>query len=250
MMQSIVTAAWLFGAAAGIALISASPCRAMLVDNGDGTITQIRADGTRLMWLQDANQAATSGYPAYVTVNEYCHTPNPATCFPISPQVGLSHAEALVWASTLDFAGHTDWRVASGLNPDGSGPFVGSYSQGATGEMLDLSATEGVWRDAPGPFSNMQLSYWTGSSGLDIDDGIWDQLFVANSQAILQSKLVVVGPDLWVDRRFAAWAVRDMPPLAPVPALSPGLLLLLGGLLATTAFVSLRPQAQDLARGA
>ncbi len=183
---------------------------AALIDNGDGTITQIRTDGTQLMWLQDANQAATSGYPGYETVSEYCHTPNPATCFPISPQIGLAHAGALTWASTLDFAGHTDWRMASALNPDGSGPVIGSVGQGATGEMINLSFTEGIWRDAPGPFSNVQLSYWTGSSGPDVDDGIWDHLVLTSSQAILQSKQVVVGPDLFVLRRFAGWAVRDI----------------------------------------
>jgi hypothetical protein len=33
-----------------------------LVDNGDGTITQTRNDGSVLMWLQDANYIVTSGY--------------------------------------------------------------------------------------------------------------------------------------------------------------------------------------------
>ncbi len=188
--------------------------QASLHDNGDGTVTQIRADGSRLMWLQDANYADTSADPAYQIVNEYCHTPNPATCFSISPQVGMTHADALTWASTLTVAGHTDWRMASALNPDGSGPWLGAVGLGGTGEMLNLSSTEGVWRDAPGPFANVNLSYWTGSSGIDIDDGIWDFLTGAGAQAVLQSKQVVVGPEIWVFRRFAGWAVRDMSPLA------------------------------------
>ncbi len=183
---------------------------ATLVDNGDGTITQIRTDGSQLMWLQDANYAATSGYPDYETVTEYCYTPNPATCFSIAPQIGLTHADAITWASTLDFAGHTDWRMASGLNPDGSGPVIGFAGLGAIGEMINLTVTEGIWRDAPGPFSNVQLSYWTSSSGPDFDDGIWDHLVLNSSQAVLQSKQVVVGPDIFVLRRFAGWAVRDV----------------------------------------
>ncbi len=201
--------------ASGVVLLAAISTQASLLDNGDGTVTQIRSDGTRLMWLQDANHAATSGYPAYQTITEYCHTPNPASCFPIAQQIGMTHADSLTWAGTLNVAGHTDWRMASALNPDGSGPWMGAVSQGATGEMLNLASTEGVWRDAPGPFTNVQLSYWTGSSGFDIDDGIWSFLTGANSQSILQSKQVVVGPDLWVFRRFAAWAVRDMTPLMP-----------------------------------
>jgi len=35
---------------------------AYLIDNLDGTITQIRDDGSSLMWLKEANYAYTSGY--------------------------------------------------------------------------------------------------------------------------------------------------------------------------------------------
>ena len=35
---------------------------ATLVDNGDGTVTQTRNDSSMLMWVKDANLAATSGY--------------------------------------------------------------------------------------------------------------------------------------------------------------------------------------------
>ena len=35
---------------------------AILIDNLDGTVTQIRVDGSILMWLEDANYAFTSGY--------------------------------------------------------------------------------------------------------------------------------------------------------------------------------------------
>ncbi len=234
-MKSVTTTVFLALVTLLVSLASPiAPCHASLVDNGDNTVTQTRADGTRLMWLRDANQAATTGYAAYGTVSQYCVTPNPVTCYAISPQVGMSHANSLVWADTLDFAGHTDWRMASALDPDGTGPVVGLVGQGATGEMLNLVATEGISVSAPGPFSNMQLSYWTGSSGVDVDDGIWNLLAGSSSQSILQQKLVVVGPDAWVERRFAAWAVRDLPPVAQpaVPAVSPPGLMVLALLLA------------------
>ena len=36
--------------------------RAELIDYGDGTITQIRDDGSQLMWMQNSNYAMTSGF--------------------------------------------------------------------------------------------------------------------------------------------------------------------------------------------
>ena len=34
--------------------------QATLIDNLDGTVTQVRSDGSALMWLQDANYAKAS----------------------------------------------------------------------------------------------------------------------------------------------------------------------------------------------
>lgn len=114
--------ALLFAATLAIFIVSSFPCEASFSDNGDGTVTQTMADGSRLMWLKDANLAETTGYPAY-----------------------------------------------------------GS----------DL-----------------------GGVGMSFDDCI---AWVAS-----------------VPRRFSAWAVRDMPPLAPaVPGLSPVSLAILAGLLST-----------------
>lgn len=41
------------------------PVNEAMIDNGDGTITE---SDTNLMWLQDANYALTSGYPAFKTL--------------------------------------------------------------------------------------------------------------------------------------------------------------------------------------
>ena len=39
-----------------------STAQAALIDNGDGTVTQTRSDGSQLMWMQDANLAATNTF--------------------------------------------------------------------------------------------------------------------------------------------------------------------------------------------
>jgi len=69
---------------------------ATLIDNGDGTITQIRSDGSQLMWLQNANM--------FGRTNWY---------------------EAMDWAEDLIFAGYDDWRLPDAHNLDGSGPDQG-----------------------------------------------------------------------------------------------------------------------------
>ncbi len=179
---------------------------ANLVDNLDGTVTD---NTTNLMWLKDANLASTNGFPAYGMGASGTGT-------------GMSFDDCIAWVSTLNsgagFAGHTDWRMPTAINPDGSGPTLGWANAGATGEMLNLSYTGGVWRDNPGPFINLQLNYWTGTSGVDADDGIWNFLNGGSggaTQSILQSKLVFVGKDpvthedIFLPRRFSAWAVRD-----------------------------------------
>lgn len=59
-----------------------------LINNGDGTITD---PNTGLMWLQDASFGGVRTW-----------------------------ADAMSWADNLEFAGYSDWRLPSGLNPDGT----------------------------------------------------------------------------------------------------------------------------------
>lgn len=58
-----------------------------LIDNHDGTVTQIRNDGTVLMWLKDVNYAKTSGYDADGFMN---------------------WNDAMNWANNLVFAGYDE----------------------------------------------------------------------------------------------------------------------------------------------
>ncbi len=78
---------------------------ASLIDNLDGTVTQIREDGSMLMWLQDFSLSGQS---------------------PSAESLGrLRWDNAVAWADQLSFAGHDDWRLPTALNFDGRGPELG-----------------------------------------------------------------------------------------------------------------------------
>jgi hypothetical protein len=96
---------------------------ATLIDNGDGTITQIRDDGYVLMWLQDSTLGG----------------------------IMANWDDAMTWAENLVFAGHDDWRLASAENYDGSEPCYGFNC--ANSEMGNLYYVE-LGNPAGGPFTN------------------------------------------------------------------------------------------------
>ncbi|GAX59904.1 prephenate dehydrogenase [Candidatus Scalindua japonica] len=80
-------------------LLFSSTVQATLIDNFDGTITQIRDDGSMLMWLQDANYAKTSGFDS---------------------DGEMIWSDAKSWADNLTFAGYDNWRLPSTLPVNGS----------------------------------------------------------------------------------------------------------------------------------
>jgi len=86
---------------------------AELIDNGDGTITQIRSDGTKLMWTKDTLLAGDSGLP----------------------ESKKNWNDAKLWAANLDFAGYSDWRLPR---------TPGTITNGITteGELGDLYHSE------------------------------------------------------------------------------------------------------------
>ena len=88
-------------------LILISTSNAIIIDNGDGTVTQIRNDGSVLMWLQDANYSMTSGYDSDGLMN---------------------WQEAMDWANTLSFAGHSDWRLPPADISCGVDPYTWAYN--------------------------------------------------------------------------------------------------------------------------
>ena len=79
----------LFACAFSLFFCIASSSYAVLIDNGDGTVTQVRSDGTKLMWTQDTLLAGDSGLP----------------------ENKKNWNEAKLWAANLDFAGYSDWRL-------------------------------------------------------------------------------------------------------------------------------------------
>jgi hypothetical protein len=82
---------------------------AALVDRGDGLIYDIDRNIT---WLADANYAKTSGY---------------------HPDGEMNWQEAMDWAAQLEYAGFTEWRLPTTMQPDYSCSLVQTAS---TGDVL------------------------------------------------------------------------------------------------------------------
>ena len=83
---------------------------AALIDNLDGTVTQIRNDSSVLMWLKDANTAATSGY---CSTWGYCLTSNGM----------MTWDQVNTWTNTLNssnYLGYNDWRLPATLPVNGT----------------------------------------------------------------------------------------------------------------------------------
>ncbi len=160
-------------------LFLAADLDAALIDRGTGMVYETDLGIT---WLQDANYAMTSGY---------------------RPDGRFSWAEANTWANTLVYGGHSDWRLPSALNPDGSGP-VGSYNV-INSEMGHLYYTElmnsaGGPLSNTGPFQNVQAAmYWSATHHDSIADRAWSFSFRDGGQ----------GETLDWQRDEYAWAVRD-----------------------------------------
>ena len=122
---------------------------ASLIDNLDGTITQIREDGSMLMWLQDFSLSGQS---------------------PSAESLGrLRWDDAVAWADQLSFAGHDDWRLPTALNFDGSGPESGfnvTTSEFGNLYYIELGGTVGApdgtsHLATEGPFLNINFTnHW------------------------------------------------------------------------------------------
>ena len=176
-----------------LCLLGVGNASATLIDNSDGTVTQIRGDGSRLVWLKDANYAQTSGFDADGQMNWF---------------------QSMDWAATLNFAGFSDWRLPSALNIDGTGPCDSLNCTNS--EMGNLYYVEfGGQPFAPPldwtPFINVQYliysDYWTSTDGTSPS--------VPNAARVFNFTFGDSGETgigkLQNNFPAYAWAVRDVP---------------------------------------
>jgi hypothetical protein len=129
-----------------VLLTFSSLAHANLIDNFNGTVTEVKNDGSRLMWMQDANYAQTVG---------------------LSVSGQLTWAEATSWASTLSFDGYAGWRLpTTNNNAAGSAGYNNNSEMGYL-YYNELGNTAGSFVNA-GPFFNIQdYWYWTGTTFVD-----------------------------------------------------------------------------------
>jgi hypothetical protein len=111
--------------------------QATLTDNGDGTVTQTRIDGSMLMWLKDSNYAQTSGYDTD----------------------GLMlWNEAQSWIASLNSAnylGYDDWRLPDALPVNGSAYDYSLSYDGSTDFAYNISTPGSAY---PGSTEN-EMAY-------------------------------------------------------------------------------------------
>ena len=210
----------------------ASSAFAVLQDNDDNTVTQIRNDGSLLMWLQDANYAMTSGYDAdgLMTWND-----------------------AITWIGILNssnYLGYDDWRLPdtspiNGSTFDYSSSFDGStdlsynisapgsaYPRSTSSDMAYMFYTElgnkgyyDISGDSPqpdwglvntGPFANLQnYAYWSNTEYAPNLNEAWFFVFDDGPQHNGGKSNI-----------YNAWAVRDVT-VVPEPISST--LFIIGG---------------------
>jgi hypothetical protein len=96
---------------------------AELIDNGDGTVIQIKDDGSALMWIKDANLAG-----------------------------GMAWSDAMAWVDQLEYCGHDDWRL-----PTSPATTQGFINEGEMGYLYytELGNPSGGPLTNTGPFINM-----------------------------------------------------------------------------------------------
>jgi hypothetical protein len=151
---------------------------AALIDQGNGTVYD---SDLGLIWLQDANHAASTGYTLGL--------------LPPRADGRMTYAQAATWVADLTFAGFDDWYLPTQaqmehLHFDELGNLIYSApgyvpGDGDQGPFLGIAGSH-YWSSAPGVIFNFKEG-------------------TSNSNASLDGN------------QFAAWAVREAA-VVPVPA--------------------------------
>ena len=163
---------------------------ATLINNLDGTITEIKDDpmygnGSTLMWLQNASSGNV-----------------------------MDWWDAMAWADQLTYGGYDDWRL-----PRAVGGIGFNNVSSELGYMYYISlgneAVEGDNKNT-GPFYNVGMyTYWT-ETLYDDPSVAWDFSFYSGRQGLSNKSLI--NPQ--INDYLNVWAVRTVP--------EPTTLLLLG----------------------
>lgn len=202
----------LSGIFAVLALLSALPSQATLIQRAGGTM--VYDDVLNVTWLSDANAARGSGYDNGV-----------------SPSDGLlTWDSARNWVENLSFGGFSDWRMPTTLQPDssclnqivasgvllsfGSGctgsemgyMFYANLGGGVTGDPLSLNHS-----DAYNLFANIDdYRYWSSTESAAFPGNMWAFLFTGYGDQFTG----VRGLD-----EYHVWAIRSGDVLSiPEPA--------------------------------
>jgi len=137
-----------------ILLFVSSHSFAVLYDVGDGTILQVRDDGTRLMWLEDANLALTEAFGVSG----------------IQSNGTMPLTTAFDWISAMNdanYLGYNDWRLPFTIQPD---PDCSNHNAAGQGYGSNCLASEMPYLYYELNGSTIQLtninhiSYWSGTA--------------------------------------------------------------------------------------
>ena len=181
-----------------------SGAKAELIDNGDGTITQIRNDGSSLMWMQDTDYIKTSGYVSGGAFGDAFGT--------------LGYSEAIAWVDNLEFAGYADWRLPDVNLPDSTCVEIYSdtWTNCTSSELSYLYDIEGIRGPNHSPFLNMYHPGFFWHASRDTGDGLdHDIVYSMNNGYIMLDY-----------SENSTWAVRD---ISVVPEPISTTLFLIGG---------------------
>jgi len=165
----------------GLSLWLTTAAKAALTDQGmfDG-VSMIYDSTQDITWLGDANWAQTSGFDADGIMN---------------------WTDANAWADGLTIGGLTDWRLPIIFDETCTG------SGCTNGEMGHLFNVDGVTAVLPGPFINLQSSYYASGTESSTDTGnAWVTSFGSGSTDVTSKS-----------NQYFAWGVRDGITVTPEP---------------------------------